>query len=67
MNQVTLKVLGMSCKSCVSKIENKLQTIGVDGKVDFSNMALQVNFDESQVPLQIIKDAVSGLGYKVEQ
>ncbi|OXS54934.1 copper resistance protein CopZ [Cohnella sp. CIP 111063] len=65
MKNVTLKVEGMSCGHCVNSIEGALKTIGASGKVDLSGGTVVVAYDESQLTLSAIKEAIEEQGYDV--
>ncbi|CAN7747031.1 copper ion binding protein [Paenibacillus sp. LjRoot153] len=65
MKNVTLKVAGMSCNHCVNSVEGALKTIGATGKVDLANGTVIVEFDESKLTIEAIKDAIEEQGYDV--
>ncbi|MGM7636391.1 copper ion binding protein [Bacillus sp. Hm123] len=67
MKQVTLNVQGMSCGSCVNKIEGNVGKLnGVESvKVQFSEGKVDVTFNESAVDLGEIKAAIKATGYEV--
>ncbi len=67
MQQVTLHVQGMSCGSCVNKIEGNVGKLnGVElVKVQLSNGKVDVTFNESTVDLGEIKCAINDTGYEV--
>ena len=58
----------MSCDSCVKKIENKVSKL--DGvkkvSVDLNKNTVYLEFEESKISLNEIKETVFDLGYKVE-
>ncbi|MGG1636381.1 copper ion binding protein [Paenibacillus sp. FSL K6-3182] len=65
MKNVTLHVEGMSCNHCVNSIEGALNTIGAQGKVDLASESVQVEFDESKLTLETIKETIEEQGYEV--
>ncbi|KOR89179.1 copper chaperone CopZ [Paenibacillus solani] len=65
MKNITLKVQGMSCQHCVNSIEGALKEIGVTGKVDLQNDSVDVSFNESEVTMDQIKEAIEEQGYDV--
>jgi len=67
MQQVTLNVQGMTCGSCVNKIEGNVGKLnGVESvKVLRSEGKVDVTFNESTVNLGVIKDAIKDSGYEV--
>lgn len=67
MKQVTLHVQGMSCGSCVNKIEGNIGKLkGVESvKVQLSDGKVDVTFNESTINLGEIKDTIKNSGYGV--
>lgn len=65
MQSVTLNVQGMSCGHCVSSVEGAVNKLGASGKVDLANKSVTVNYDESKVSLDAIKEAIEEQGYDV--
>lgn len=64
-----LTISGMHCEACAQKIEKKLmEHDGVSmAKVDFDKGLLKVDFDESKVSLETIKDTIASMGFKVSE
>ncbi|MBP1154661.1 MULTISPECIES: copper ion binding protein [unclassified Paenibacillus] len=65
MQQTTLKVEGMSCNHCVNSIEKALKQLGAEGKVDLGGKSVTVDYDESKLTLETIKEAIEDQGYDV--
>ncbi|TVY01031.1 copper ion binding protein [Paenibacillus cremeus] len=65
MQNVTLKVEGMSCGHCVNSVEGALKNVGASGKVDLASKSVKVEFDESKISLNAIKAAIEDQGYDV--
>lgn len=67
MQQTTLTVPGMSCRSCVNKIEgNVSERNGVESvKVQLSDGKVAVTFNERTIDLAEIKQAIKETGYEV--
>jgi len=65
MKKITLQVEGMSCDHCVNSIEGALKTLGAQGKVDLANESVAVEYDESKLSLEVIKEAIEEQGYEV--
>lgn len=65
MQTVTLKVEGMSCGHCVNSVEGAVKQAGASGKVDLNAGSVTVEFDESKVSLDGIKEAIEEQGYDV--
>jgi copper chaperone CopZ len=65
---VKLKIGGMTCVSCESRIERKLKsTAGVtDAEVHYSNGTAVVSFDEEKISLTEIIGIIEKLDYKAE-
>lgn len=62
---VTLHVEGMSCGHCVNSVEGALKIIGAAGKVNLDSKSVTVEYDESKVTLEAIKEAIEDQGYDV--
>jgi copper chaperone len=65
MNNVILKVEGMSCQHCENSIEEALKTIGAQGKVDLASGSVSVEYNEDNLKLDKIKEAIEEQGYDV--
>lgn len=62
---VTLKVEGMSCGHCVNSIEGTIKNLGVSGEVDLNTGSVTVEYDDSKISLDAIKEAIEDQGYDV--
>jgi len=67
MNEVILKVDGMSCGHCVSSVEKVLQEIGAEGKVNLASKTVTVQYDNQKVSMKNIVAAIEDQGYDVVQ
>ncbi|MEB3102318.1 copper chaperone CopZ [Ferviditalea candida] len=67
MRNVTLQVEGMSCGHCVKAVEGAMKEIGASGKVDLAAKTVAVEYDESKITLEQIKEAIEDQGYEVKQ
>lgn len=65
MQRIQLHVEGMSCNHCVNAVERTLSQLGASGKVDLANKSVEVTYDENQVTLDKIKEAIEEQGYDV--
>lgn len=65
MTKATLQVEGMSCGHCVSSIEGALKKLGATAKVDLAGKSVTVEYDEQQLSLEAIKEAIEDQGYDV--
>lgn len=68
MKNITLNVQGMSCGHCVNAIEGSVGKLeGVNEvKVKLDAAQVEVSFNESQLPLDKIKETIEDQGYDVE-
>ncbi|MBA9083616.1 copper chaperone [Fontibacillus solani] len=65
MQNVTLKVEGMSCGHCVNSVEGALSQIGATAKVDLGSKSVAITYDENKLSLETIKEAIEDQGYDV--
>jgi len=65
MKTETLKVEGMSCGHCVNSVEGAVKKLGAAGKVDLDAHSVTVEYDEAQISLASIKEAIEDQGYDV--
>ncbi|MEC0253819.1 cation transporter [Paenibacillus lautus] len=65
MEQVTIKVEGMSCMHCVNSIEGALKNENIEGQVDLKAGTVSVKYDAGQVNLDKIKEIIEEQGYNV--
>jgi copper chaperone len=65
MKTVELHVEGMSCGHCVQTIEGALNDIGAKGNVDLAGKKVTVEYDESRLSLDQIKEAIEDQGYTI--
>ncbi|MCM3620030.1 copper chaperone CopZ [Sutcliffiella horikoshii] len=67
MEQVTLKVNGMSCGHCVKAVEGSVGELdGVNSvKVDLASGTVAVEYTSEQVTVEKIKETIDEEGYEV--
>jgi copper chaperone len=65
MTNITLNVQGMSCGHCVNSVEGAVKSLGASAKVDLASDSVTVDFDETNVSLTTIKEAIEDQGYEV--
>ncbi|MEX3618352.1 cation transporter [Paenibacillus glucanolyticus] len=65
MEQVTMKVEGMSCMHCVNSIEGALKQQNIEGHVDLKAGTVSVEYDEAKFNLEEIKEIIEEQGYNV--
>ncbi len=66
MQNVVLKVDGMSCGHCVSSVEGAVTKLGAIAKVDLASKSVTVEYEDSKITLNAIKEAIEEQGYDVE-
>ena len=66
-NKITIPVEGMTCAACVSHVESALKGVpGVAGvSVNLATEQASVDLESSGMPLERLRKAVAGAGYKV--
>jgi copper chaperone len=65
MSNIILKVEGMSCNHCVNSVEKAVKELGATGKVDLASKKVEVQFDETKISIDAIKNAIEEQGYGV--
>lgn len=65
MTKVTLNVKGMSCGHCVNAVEAAVRQAGAAGSVDLASGTVTIEYDESAVTLEQLKQAIEDQGYDV--
>ncbi len=65
MNEVTIKVEGMSCGGCVKNVTGVLKALpGVaDAVVSLENASARVRFDPAAVSVEALRAAVEDAGF----
>jgi copper chaperone len=68
MEKVTLNVEGMSCGHCVKAVEGSVGALnGVSTvKVDLENKKVDVEFNQDEVTVEVIKETIDDQGYEVK-
>lgn len=66
---LTLPIAGMSCASCVAKVEKALKSVPgvVDASVNFATEKATVRIAHEQVTAEKLKEAVRRIGYDVPE
>ncbi|NOV04467.1 copper ion binding protein [Paenibacillus planticolens] len=67
MSSIILKVEGMSCNHCVNTVEKAMKELGAVGKVNLAGKMVEVEYDESKLTVDAIKEAIEEQGYDVVQ
>jgi Cu+-exporting ATPase len=68
MEDLNLKLRGMSCASCANSIEQAILSVPgvVEGNVNFSSDRASVRYDPKQTNINIITQAVADIGYEAQ-
>ncbi|AHV95247.1 copper ion binding protein [Paenibacillus sabinae] len=67
MANVVLNVEGMSCGHCVSSVEKAVGNLGASAKADLASKTVAVDYDDSKLSVDAIKEAIEDQGYDVVQ
>lgn len=71
MKKATIQLEGLSCPSCLQKIESAVKSLeGVDKdsvNVLFNASKVKLIFDEERVSIAQIEEAITALGYEVKK
>ncbi len=68
MKKVELKISGMHCNGCSSRLEKVLNGMeSVKAEVSFENKNAIVEYDEERVNIDEIEDAINDAGFEVEE
>ncbi len=69
MKSATLQLEGLTCPSCMQKIEGAVKSVsGIDEaslKVMFNSSKVKVDFDEEKTSAEEIEAAITRVGYDV--
>lgn len=65
MQSVILKVQGMSCGHCVNSVEGAVKKLGALATVDLAAGSVAVEYDESKLTVDAIKETIEDQGYDV--
>lgn len=68
MKEVSLKIKGMHCESCSTRLAKVLNNQdGVEeAKVSLEDAKADIKYDENKIGLDELKEAVSDAGYEAE-
>ena len=68
MKEVSLKIIGMHCEGCSTRLGKVLNTQdGVeDAKVSLEEAKADIKFDENEIGLDEIKEAIEDAGFETE-
>ena len=68
MKEVVLKIKGMHCTGCSTRLEKVLNNQdGVeDAKVSFEEAKAEIKFNENQISLEEIKEVIVDAGFEAD-
>lgn len=68
MKEVVLKIEGMHCNGCSTRLERVLNNLeGVNkAKVELEKTEATIEFDETKISIEKIKEAIEDAGFKGE-
>lgn len=66
-DEVTLKLNGMHCASCVMDVENFLIRLNgiFDVKADLTSQTARINYDKTKVTVKDMEEVINSLGFEV--
>ena len=68
MEKIVLKIEGMHCSGCSTRLERVLNGIeGVSAKVSLENKNASVEYDTQKVTLNQICEAIEDAGFEVKE
>ena len=71
MKKATIRLETLTCPSCMQKVEGAIKALdGVDKdsvSVGFNSSRAKVDFDEDQVSIEDIENAITKVGYEVKR
>lgn len=69
MKEVSLKIKGMHCTGCSTRLEKVLNNQdGVEkAKVSLEDAKADITFDENEIGLNEIKEAIEDAGFEAEE
>ena len=59
-----IQITGMHCKSCSMLIKSELEDLGVKSEINSESGKAVIEFDESKITLEKIKEIIKQLGYQ---
>ena len=69
MKKIVLGIEGMHCDGCVNRLTKVLKALDgvVDAKVSLENKSVEIEYDENELELDDIKQAVSDAGFEAKE
>ena len=69
MKKIVLEIKGMHCEGCVNRLTKILKGLdGVnDAKVSLENKNAEIEYNEDQIELEDIKQAIEDAGFEVKE
>lgn len=65
---VTMKVNGMHCGGCASKIKKSIEELGVEQntEVDVGKGSVKIQFDGTKTTVAELKSKIAAVGFQIE-
>lgn len=63
----TFKINGMHCKSCATLIKEELKDTGIKSIIDEKTGKAIIEFEESKISFNKIKELIKNMGYSIEE
>ena len=67
MDKRIYKIKGMHCPSCAMLIEGELEDRGIAGTCSYAKQTVEVETDEANASVPLVKEAVEAAGYHLDQ
>ena len=69
MKKIVLGIEGLHCDGCVNRLTKVLKALDgvVDAKVSLENKSTEIEYDENELELDDIKQAVSDAGFEAKE
>lgn len=69
MKKIVLGIEGMHCDGCVNRLTKVLKALDgvVDAKVSLENKSAEIEYDENELELDDIKQAVCDAGFEAKE
>ena len=66
MKKVNVSIKGMHCSSCEMLITDALEDLNVKAKVDSKKGSAELEFDETKINLDKIKEVIKKEGFEIQ-
>lgn len=65
MEKAILKIEAMTCGGCANKVKKVAEQAGASVSIDLPNKLVNVVYNDQEINLEEIKNAIEKIGYKV--